>query len=111
MHHHEVRHMTKETHRAKETVLEFFKACVPFGLRPYFTSAAMRHHAEIHSQVDKLKKMVESPNDIPTHCVACAAYVKESKKLIRAVSFVLLRAFPNGAPDPRKEKTQEEFDL
>lgn len=100
----ETRHATVETARAKDSVKEFFKACVPFDLRKYFTPASMRHQLEKYSQVQKLSKALDLPSDMQSHAMNCSAYVKESKALIRAVSFVLLRAFPNGAPTPQKEK-------
>lgn len=100
----ELRHCKVETARARDSVKEFFVACVPFDLRKFFTPAALRHQAEKYSQVEKLKRAMENPSDIGSHNLNCSWYVKESKTLIRSVSFVLLRAFPNGAPSPQKEK-------
>jgi hypothetical protein len=94
----ELRHCRVETDRAKTSVMEFFEACVPTKLRPYFKGASLRHHAKIYAQVENLKKAIDNPGDVASHVLNCSYYVKESKGLIRLVSFVLLKAFPEGNP-------------
>lgn len=96
-----------ETHRAKESVKDFFEACVPFKLRGFFGSAAKRHSPENYSQVEKLKSSLENPGDVASHNLNCTWYVKESKRLIRSVSFILLRAYPDGNPEAPKQYWQD----
>lgn len=94
----EERHCRVEAARAKETVKDFFEACVPARLRAKFVSCATQHENDSYLQMLRLKAAIDAPSDIPTQDMNCGLYVKESKRLIRAVSFVLLRAFPETTP-------------